>query len=282
MSLEEFRAAIRPKVDGSWNLPRLLPTGMDFFILLSSVSGIAGMAGMANYACGNTYQDALVQHRIAHKEKAISLNLCNIEDVGFVAEREGLMESLTSYSYGSSTLTEAEFLALLEHHCNPALPLTSAIQSQVVLGVQPSGALQPQSINQNSFVNRPMSRILRQAGAHASTTTLATEPDSTVVGSASLLGAAGTLDEAADVIADGILAKLSRTLAIEKENVDPGRTIATYGVDSLSAVEMRNWFRKVIGADVTTFEILGNESITALSLAVAAKSRYVEASVKES
>lgn len=277
MSFEDFQAAKKPKVDGSWNLHSLLPTGMDFFILLSSLSGIIGQAGQANYACGNTYQDALVQHRIALKEKAISLDLGNIESVGYTAEREGVVESLGQYGY--STATEAEFLALLDYYCNPGLPLTSPIQSQVIFGLQAPSTPQTQPMNKNSFFNRPICRILRQTGTQDSSTALS-ESDSTG-DFMSLIRAAETLEEAADIIGDGILAKLSKTLAIEKENVDPSMTIATYGVDSLSAVEMRTWFRNTIGADVNTFEILGNESITALSLTIAAKSRFVKASLKE-
>ena len=57
---------------------------------------------------------------------------------------------------------------------------------------------------------------------------------------------------------------------------------ATYDVNSLSAAGMRTWFRSVIGADITTFEMLGNESIAALTLAVPVKTRYIDASVKRS
>lgn len=277
MSFKDFQAAIKPKVDGSWNLHSLLPTKMDFFILLSSLSGIVGLAGQANYACGNTYQDALVQHRIAHKEKAISLDLCSIESVGFVAEHENLADLLTPQ--GFSSLTEDEFLALLDYHCNPASPLPSIRRNQVVVGIQPPDASKTESFDEESFFSRPMFRILRQAGVHQGATT-SPELDS-VTDFTSLIRAAKTLAEAVDVIVDSVRTKLSKVLAVEKENIDFGKPIANYGVDSLSAVEIRTWFRNVVGAEVTTFEILGKESITALSLAVAAKSRYVEASLKE-
>ena len=272
MGHADFEAAIGPKVDGSWNLHSLLPKGMDFFVLLSSLAGIVGLAGMTGYACGNTYQDALVQHRIAHNERAVSLDLCNIDHVGYVAEREGLTESPDTQ--GISILTETELLALLDYYCDPGLPLTSPMQSQVLIGIQ---AAQGPNKNRTLPLDRPMFRILRQAAADQGSAAPA-ELDSTVDLTA-LIRAADTLDEAAHVVADGITSKLSRLLATEKENVDPSRPIATYGVDSLSAVEMRIWFRNVLGAEVTTFEILGNESIAALSSAIAAKSRYVKASV---
>ena len=273
MSLSDFQAAIGPKVDGSWNLHSLLPKRMDFFVLLSSLAGIIGLAGMAGYTCGNTYQDALVQHRIAHNEKAVSLDLCNIDNVGYVAEHEGLTETLEPH--GLSILKETEFLALLDYYCNPGLPLPSPMQSQVVIGLQTQDA---PNANKNLALGRPLFRILRQATADQGSVTIA-ELDSTVDLTA-FIRAADTLDEAAHVVVDAITSKLARLLATDKENVDSRRTIATYGVDSLSAVEMRIWFRNVLGAEVTTFDILGNESIAALSLSVAARSRYVKASVR--
>ena len=59
MSLEDFQTAIKPKVQGSWNLHALLASEFDFFVLLSSAAGVTGNRGQANYCIGNTYQDAL-------------------------------------------------------------------------------------------------------------------------------------------------------------------------------------------------------------------------------
>ena len=50
--------AIRPKVNGSWNLHQYLPKDLDFFVMLSSSAGIAGARGQGNYAAG-VYNDSL-------------------------------------------------------------------------------------------------------------------------------------------------------------------------------------------------------------------------------
>ena len=52
MTLDDWRIALAPKLDGSRNLHELLPSELDFFIMLSSVVGIHGSAGQANYAGG--------------------------------------------------------------------------------------------------------------------------------------------------------------------------------------------------------------------------------------
>lgn len=53
MSLDDFKVPLSSKVDGSWNLHTLLPSGLDFFILLAEVSGACGTHGQTNYAAAN-------------------------------------------------------------------------------------------------------------------------------------------------------------------------------------------------------------------------------------
>lgn len=57
--------------------------------------------------------------------------------------------------------------------------------------------------------------------------------------------------------------------------MDPAKPIHSFGVDSLVAVEMRNWFAKGVGVDLSVVEILGGEAIRHLAAGVARKSRFV-------
>jgi NAD(P)-dependent dehydrogenase (short-subunit alcohol dehydrogenase family) len=75
ISIEEWGRCIGSKIHGGWNLSSLLPSGMDFFILLSSACGIFGNAGQSSYAAGNTFLDALARYCVAHGEKCTSLDL---------------------------------------------------------------------------------------------------------------------------------------------------------------------------------------------------------------
>ena len=77
---------------------------------------------------------------------------------------------------------------------------------------------------------------------------------------------------------NALVAKLSRMLALPKEDIDPTKPLHTYGVDSLVAVEIRNWFDKEIGTDVAVFEVLGNKSLGDLGLVAAGRSRYQQGS----
>ena len=81
MTLSAYRTAILPKVHGSWKLHTLFPT-VDFFVMLSSLSGIVGQASQCNYGAGNTYQDALARHRMAQNLHGASIDIGAVKSVG--------------------------------------------------------------------------------------------------------------------------------------------------------------------------------------------------------
>ena len=99
MTVQDFRDALQPKVQRTWNLHKHLPKGMDFFVILSSVGGVFGNRSQSNYAAGNTYQDALARHRVSLGEKCISIDLGMILSIGFAAERPELLDLLKAAGY---------------------------------------------------------------------------------------------------------------------------------------------------------------------------------------
>lgn len=87
MTYDKWRTAVDPKVKGTLNLHSLLlsqdgSADLDFFIILSSISGIIGNTGQANYAAGNTFEDAIAHVRHARGLAATSLNVGLVADAG--------------------------------------------------------------------------------------------------------------------------------------------------------------------------------------------------------
>lgn len=103
--------------------------------------------------------------------------------------------------------------------------------------------------------------------------------DSNQLPSSSLPGAT-TLADAVRISTEAIQTQLSSLLVVSKDDIDQQHAVHKYGVDSLVAVEMRNWFSKGVGADISTTEILGDTSIAELAKKVARMSRYVKEDLK--
>jgi len=62
----------------------------------------------------------------------------------------------------------------------------------------------------------------------------------------------------ADLIATALCNKLARSLGLDSgDEVSADRSLADYGVDSLMAVELRNWLWGAFGASVAVFELMG-------------------------
>ncbi|MCJ1395075.1 hypothetical protein MMC18_007956 [Xylographa bjoerkii] len=271
MSFDDWQACIAPKVQGSWNLHKLLPKGLDFFVLLSSACGVFGNGGQANYAAGNAYQDALARHRIAHGEQAAALDIGALLSEGFLAENDSsLNRSIRSGIL--PPMTAAEFLALLDYHCNPSLPISKPLHCQAMTGIENPATIRAKGVDEPYWMQQPLFRHLYQIDSTAQPgSSLATEQ---AVDVTEAFKAASSLAAAGAVVADALVHKLAKILGIPREDINTARPVESYGVDSLVAVELRNWFAKTLAAEVAIFEILGAPSIAAIGTVAAGKSQW--------
>ncbi len=57
-----------------------------------------------------------------------------------------------------------------------------------------------------------------------------------------------------------------------RDDIDTSKPLHAYGVDSLLAGELRNYFAKELSVDVAIFDLMGGPSIDAVTLTVAKKS----------
>ncbi|KAG7406401.1 Asperfuranone polyketide synthase afoG [Fusarium oxysporum f. sp. rapae] len=265
MTIESFRAAVVPKVHGSWNLHTKFQN-IDFFIMLSSINGIVGYASQSNYSAGGSYQDALAQWRVTNGLPAVSLDLCAVKTVGYVAETAGV--AVRMQRAGHMLLREDQLLGLLQSAIlHPFTP-------QIVAGL---------NTGPGSHWNRDgESQLGRDARFSALQYRQPREQrarDGDMINKSSLAASLAEATSRADaeaIVFEAIAQKLSSIFVIAVGEIEPSKHPSHYGVDSLVAVELRNMISLQAAADVSIFSILQSQSLGALAGEIVAKSRYTE------
>ncbi|KAI4629484.1 Type I Iterative PKS [Alternaria ethzedia] len=277
MSSEKWHESLAPKVDGSWNLHQLLPADLDFFVMLSSSTGIMGSFGQSNYTVGNTYQDELAAHRMRHGQRAHTLALSMVTGVGYVAQNEQV-QALLRVRGMLEEVPMSDIYKLLRFCCDPERVDASTVGSQIITPLTLPADLRAMGIVAPLGSTRPLYHYLDTLPSRFSSDTATAEAKNRP---SYKLSEATNLAQATDIVVDAIQNQLSSLLVVSKDDIDPQKAIYRYGVDSLVAVEMRNWFSKAIGADVGTVDIMSDISIWLLAVKVAGKSKFVKEEVKE-
>ncbi|KAL4931816.1 type I polyketide synthase [Aspergillus undulatus] len=262
MTYEQWSAAMNPKVQGTWNLHEVLPKGLDFFIMLSSIASTMGNRGQANYAAANSFMDAMAHYRTSIGEKATTLNLGLFLSAGVAAQSPELQQKYLA-SLPFTPVTEGQLHALLAYHCTgrPDLPC------QTILGLEPTQSQQRKGPEASYWLRKPHFKHL----AMAYSSTGATEEHDDTGNIDQELASATTIEEAAPLVTALLVAKLSSLLSSPADEFDIKKPLHAYGVDSLVAVEIRNWFAKQLKADIAVFDLLGGATIEGVGRLVASK-----------
>ncbi|TGO26315.1 hypothetical protein BPAE_0062g00360 [Botrytis paeoniae] len=274
MSYEDWDISTRSKVTASWNLHKVLPLDLNFFVLFSSINGIFGGRAQANYAAGNTFKDALAHYRVALGQKAVSIDLGMMVDEGVVAENESVLNFMRRIGH-LMDIQEEELLGLLDYYCDPKLPLLSADQAQILVGIEMPSAVLAKGIDLHHSIFRPMFRqLFRVVPEGLNEKGQSQNGAIAILDREGLLRKAASLQDAITLVTEWFSGKIGQILGLAVSDIDTSKPVHAYGIDSLIAIDLKNWLAKEIGADVAVFMLLGNTSIEGLSRVAAEKSRY--------
>ncbi|KAI5463900.1 hypothetical protein BGZ63DRAFT_453186 [Mariannaea sp. PMI_226] len=282
MSYEQWLTATRPKIQGTWNLHQLLPADLDFFITMSSLSGICGSVSQSNYAAGNTFQDALMHWRRHKNLAAQSLDIGVVRGIGYVEEHEDARARTSQLR-----LTEVGVNEVM-HAFRSALAGTpdgeNKLATQIIMGAG-SGGIQQLLKETDDSVDFYW---LRQLASFSYLRQMHTEVkgDSEKEGQdetsklLAQLRICQSLDEATEVSQNLLLSGIAKHLSIPAYDIATERPIHMYGIDSLVAVELRNWLSLKLKSELTIFDLTGSDPITEVSKKVASRSKLVPMAIK--
>jgi hypothetical protein len=265
MDIDNWTAATSPQIKGTLNLHELLLSqDLDFFVMTGSVSPSLVSYGQTNYAAGSAFLDAFVHYRHGLGLPASVLVLDAVGDVGFVADWKEISQRILRAA--SKFITEQDFLLGLHlaierssKNFVAALPTSTTMayedagqtilhneMNRLVKGVQ----------NQVPWSRHPRMSIIRNLqetsisgnsnageGLRSFLTSLFSNPER--------LESPKTTSFLAQEIAKRIFACLMK----EDTATDTSYTMQSMGADSLVASEIRNWWKKALGVDVSVLEL---------------------------
>ncbi|MFJ7911778.1 SDR family NAD(P)-dependent oxidoreductase [Kitasatospora sp. NPDC096204] len=222
---ERLDAVLRPKADAAWHLHELT-AGLDLaaFVLFSSAAATLGAAGQGNYAAANAFLDALAAQRRSAGLPALSLGWGLWDTGSGMAGSLGEAELRRLSRDGIQPLSVDRALALFDR------ALTSDQSLLLPMRVRPTEQAPPMV---RALAARTPARRTAQAGpAAADKPQLSPLPERLAA-----LSPVESRQLLLEVVRGHVAEVLGHSSA---EAVDPERAFGELGVDSLSALELRN------------------------------------------
>ncbi|KAH8732058.1 hypothetical protein GQ44DRAFT_603510 [Phaeosphaeriaceae sp. PMI808] len=262
MTHHQYVSVIESKVQGAWNFHHALSAAgasLDFFIAISSAAGAVGNRGQAAYAAANTFLNGFAQHLIGQGISAASIDLTAVSDAGYLAE-DAEKAAEVARNLGSDTICEAEVLALIQAAIEGKL---TSCNGHPITGMRITPTMRPFWSNDAKFIH-----LLRTAeAASASSATIAK------VSWSAAFKAAPSRPEAEQVVCNALVEKIAEVISMEPEELDTSRAISHYPLDSLTAIEVRNFITRMFEASLQVLELLASGSIESLARVVCTKTK---------
>lgn len=288
MTVDQFRAAVGPKVfdpppgtfrcvvlglantiiqvHGTWNLHELLPRDMDFFVMLSSLAGIAGHRGQGNYGAGNVFQDVMAAHRRGQGLPAMTIDISYLLSTGFVAEHDEFVENVKRM--GLKLMQKNDFHGLMASTLEgPASLLENGrpVPPQVMMGL-PIGEY---SEAWYWITDGKFAALLNQVKGKVN-------GDGAGISLREELSRTTDKRAAIDLICDALVERVAKLMMVPATDIDISKPLTSYGLDSLVAVEVRNWIAENIQVEVSVFEVMENTPMRQLATDLANRSKFLQ------
>ncbi|KAJ5648330.1 secondary metabolism biosynthetic enzyme [Penicillium lividum] len=196
---------------------------------------------------------------------ACSIQIGAVDEVGYLAQHESLMQKLKSSGTGDWTLSSRELLEAIEGAMQFSLNIKPlAASKDFCVGPRAD------RISENSGARSLWKKDIRMAvfnnyeeNDNASGSQSSDGLKSFLAaakGDQALLGQA----ESSQLLAVEIGKKVFSFLLKPEEDLQTTSPLSDLGIDSLVAIEIRQWWKMTLGFDISVFEIMGVTSLDAL------------------
>ena len=247
MTQDQLDRVLRPKVDAAWLLHELTASAdLSAFVLYSSAAGVLGTPGQANYAAANTFLDALAQHRRRNGQPAVSIAW------GLWAEASDLTRKVAGANLarlrraGIRPLSAADGLAMFD----------AAVARDAAVTVCADIDVPSLTADTWSALLRTLARPRRREAAQGA---------GAGGGIAARLAGVGA-EERERLLQELVRQRVGAVLGFDSpDQLALRRPFSEFGMDSLSAVEVRNRLRAETGLPLATTAIFDYPNIGALA-----------------
>ncbi|OJZ83200.1 hypothetical protein ASPFODRAFT_168535 [Aspergillus luchuensis CBS 106.47] len=247
MTKSEWDTAVDPKVKGKWSLHQAstsINADLDFFVMFSSLSGIFGRPGQTNYAGANTFMDAFAQYRSNLGLSACAIQIGAVEEVGYVAENEGVMQRFAHTGGSEGAISEQELLEAVEAAVNSTSGnFYLGIRSSMCLNNPGERSLWKGDVRMAAFYNNEDSNSTAAGFSSDDLQSFINKAK----GDADLLGQS----ESAQFLAREIGRKVCYFLLKPEEELQTSSSLSDLGLDSLVAIELRQWWKSVFSGSIS-------------------------------
>ncbi|OAL66032.1 polyketide synthase [Trichophyton rubrum] len=259
MTYDDWNATLAPKVQGTWNLHNVFKDlSLDFFILISSISGLGGNSGQANYNAANTFLDTFVRYRKSMNLPAWAIDVGAMQEIGHLSQDKRLLKKALASSVempDESYLVDALQVAMLKSKGSES--------GQFAIGLGTSKP-PPDSGNHPLWprdARFTVNKNLQWKSDKASTTTIVDlrsfvediKKDPSILDS----------PESKKRIAKELRVLIGPRAGLG-ENADD-EEIDNIAIDSLMSIEIRSWFRRNLSLDVSLIEISNAKTVGGLT-----------------
>ncbi|KAE8151809.1 polyketide synthase dehydratase-domain-containing protein [Aspergillus avenaceus] len=289
LSIEQWQSGLAAKVVGTRNLheaTKSLP--LDFFVMTTSIESVLALATQSAYTAANTFQELFARYRRRQGLPASTTSYGHITDLGHLSKNTTTINLMARNKVLG--ISEHEVLRLLEPAFlnNETTPLhegkdpwlgatedpLSAVT--VITCMDPRGlaahkqeevAAGGGSANIPRWYTDGRVSLVMRAFADAERHQQSADDANNAQGNGTtgqirqqfdeaIKAGPGERNKAEALVAGSITKTVAEMLFVDASGVDANKTVAEYGVDSLIAAELRNWFNTAFQAEISMLDLL--------------------------